>query len=236
MKGLKSLRPIVRQPGAARVLAVCVVLAAMALAAGCSKVPQAAPELSVELGRRISAIESSHMALLRQYFDDKRAQVDRFIDEQWIPVFAEETMNDAFMSNLWSQVAESDDPNDRLQYILRLAPKLQREINSQRTSMIAPLDNLEIEIERRLRDEYNQARAINQSLTNLLQSAANITEMRQGYLDQLGVTDTVISKAINSLDEVSGGLVEKAQSVAGLKDKTEQFKGRVEEITDRFFR
>jgi len=216
-------------------LAAGTALVALAFAAGCSKVPQAAPELSVELGRRISAIESSHMALLRQYFDDKRAQVDRFIDEQWIPVFAEETMNDPFMSGLWTQVAASDDPNDRLQFILRLAPKLQREINSQRTSMIAPLDNLEHEIERRLRDEYNQARAINQSLTNLLQSAADITEMRQGYLDMFGVTDTVISSAINTLDNVSGGLIEKADSVDLLKTRTEQYKSEVEEIIKRFF-
>ena len=56
--------------------------------AGCVSIPSEAPELSIELGKRISAIEESNITLIHRYFDHKREQVDNFIQEEWIPEFA----------------------------------------------------------------------------------------------------------------------------------------------------
>ncbi|HBG34666.1 MAG TPA: hypothetical protein DDX01_04840, partial [Holosporales bacterium] len=45
----------------------------------CVTLPKEAPELSMQLGNRISAIEEAHFTLLHKYFNDKRSKVDEFI-------------------------------------------------------------------------------------------------------------------------------------------------------------
>lgn len=46
---------------------------------GCASIPSEAPELSAELGNRISALEEATINLLHEYFEFKRKDVDNFI-------------------------------------------------------------------------------------------------------------------------------------------------------------
>ncbi len=55
--------------------------ASLLTAAGCAAIPKQAPVLSAELGNGGSALEDSYLAHLGQLFAEKRASVDRFIDE-----------------------------------------------------------------------------------------------------------------------------------------------------------
>src|SRR3990172_10190491 len=48
----------------------------------CATIPRAAPELSAELASRIQETRASHLRLLRLYLDEKRAAVDRFVNEE----------------------------------------------------------------------------------------------------------------------------------------------------------
>ena len=50
---------------------------------GCATIPSEAPQLSGELGKRISAIEKSNLTLLHKFFDLKRNEVDKFIEKEW---------------------------------------------------------------------------------------------------------------------------------------------------------
>jgi len=45
----------------------------------CVSIPPEAPELSAQLGNRISAIEQSNLTLLHRYFDRKKQDIDEFI-------------------------------------------------------------------------------------------------------------------------------------------------------------
>lgn len=56
-----------------RVIRLVVYVCALTLA-GCAAIPPEAPELSAELGQRISAIESSNITLLQRFFDQKRGK------------------------------------------------------------------------------------------------------------------------------------------------------------------
>src|SRR5262245_43320198 len=89
----------------------------------CSSVPAEAPQLSAELGNRISAIQHSHFALLRQFMDERRDRVDEFINEEWAPRLTANTFQDPRMKEILDKVAASPDPNDRVQLMARLGPK-----------------------------------------------------------------------------------------------------------------
>ena len=65
----------------------------------CVSIPQAAPDLSLELGKQIRSIENSHKHFVQKFFDEKRKRVDEFIEEEWLPLFAENFLGQDFIWN-----------------------------------------------------------------------------------------------------------------------------------------
>jgi hypothetical protein len=173
----------------------------------CVSIPREAPELSAELGKRIAAIEASHLNLLHKFMDAKRAKVDEFLVREWVPVFAEEVFSEKIIRDAWTAVVTSGTDHDRLKFITILGPRIQEKINKKRLELIQPLDDLELTIERRLRDEYAQARAMNNTITSFLASAAEVAENRDRFLNMLGLDDRKISNALDETDKAVSELV-----------------------------
>ncbi|RJQ46105.1 MAG: hypothetical protein C4538_07370 [Nitrospiraceae bacterium] len=194
------------------------------LISSCVSIPREAPELSGELGKRISAIEDSHISLLRLFMDEKRTKVDDFLMKEWVPLFAEELFKEDAIKKAWSAICTSDSDEDKLKFLTMLGPKIQERINKKRTELIQPLDELELTIERKVRDEYTQARAINNSITSFLASASKVAESRDRYLNMLGIHDEKVS---NALDEADGAV---AELVKGTKDKAEKLDSFIEKV------
>ena len=212
-----------------RIGVAALLMVAVGFLVGCASIPREAPDLSLELGKRISALEASHLALLSQYFGEKRAAVDRYIDEVWIPTFAEETLQDPLIARLWTQVCQSGTDRDRLEFLTRVGPKLQRRINEQRQSMIGQLDDLERLIADRLRGEYVQTRAINNTLTSFLSSAAEVEANRKRYLEMIGLHDADVEDSLTNIDASVGKLaVGLDRATEGVK-KADTFKQELAE-------
>ena len=205
---------------------LCVFLTAVFLS-GCASIPPEAPELSVELGNRISAIEDAHITLLNRFFDQKRSDVDEFIEEEWVPVFAEEFFSNPAIADAWDTVVRENDPAERLKLLVLLGPALQGKINSKRVELIKPLDDLERRIEKTIRAEYNQARAMNNSITSFLLSASEVAENRNRYLEMAGVSDEKIGNLIDQTDATVANLVSNAQ---GAQDKAKKAEKYLEEL------
>jgi hypothetical protein len=127
----------------------------------CATIPKESADLSIELGKRISAIEDAHMVLVDKYFDEKRNRIDEFVEKEWVPEFAAQFFANQQISNMWNQIVSSGNTADRLQFIITLGPKLQTKINAKRLELIKPLDDAEQMIKQQLRDNYDHARAIN---------------------------------------------------------------------------
>ena len=211
---------------------LCVML--LILVCGCASIPSEAPELSVELGNRISAIESANITLLHRYFDQKRDDVDRFIEEEWVPEFAEQFFSNPKIAGVWDTIVSNNNKPDRLKFIVSTGPKLQEKINSKRLELIKPLDDLERRIEQKIRGEYTQARAINNTLTSFLYSASKVAENRNRYLEMVGVTDDQIGKAIDKTDHAVSDLLSKTkdaqEKIDAGKKYLEKIRGIMESI------
>jgi hypothetical protein len=192
----------------------------------CASIPSEAPQLSGELGNRISALEGAHLRLLDEFFVEKRRRVDDFVQQTWIPVFAQEFFSDSHIDSVWRAVVQSSNPNDRLKFIVLVGPELQRKINQKRVELIQPLDELQSSIKSRIESEYSQAKAVNNALTSLLLSSSKVNESRDRYLNMIGVTDQKMNKfigdtdeAISELVEVSGDIGDRASDVTEFRDK-----------------
>jgi hypothetical protein len=199
---------------------------------GCASIPPEAPELSSELGRRISAIEDSNIILLKRFFDQKRKEVDKFIENEWIPEFAEQFFSNTKIASAWNTIVSENNKADRLQFITMAGPKLQERINQKRLELIQPLDELERRIETEIRNEYSQAKAMNNSITSFLLSASKVAETRNRYLEMAGIKNEEIGHLIDKTDDAVSDLLGKATSVQDKVTRAEAFITKVREIRD----
>ena len=211
-------------------LAVLILTLVVPTLGACVSIPAEAPELSATLGVRISAIEQSHLTLLHRYFDMKRRDVDRFVDQVWVPPFAERLFKDPAISKTWDQIVSSGNRHDRLQFIVRLGPKLQQKINQKRLELIQPLDALERRIQQKIEAEYDQARSINNTLTSFLTSASEVAENRNRYLAMLGVKDEKMGQVIDQVDDAVTDLLGGVNLAAGAVSTTEGYLKTLREL------
>ena len=209
-----------------------VVFVIILILTGCVSIPPEAPELSAELGKRISAIEDSNITLLKRFFDQKRREVDKFIENEWVPVFAEQFFSKKIVSDAWDIIVSENDKKERLLFLVKTGPKLQAKINKKRLELIQPLDDLERRIETKIRSEFTQARAMNSSITSFLLSAAKVAENRNRYLEIVGVTDESLGKLIDKTDDAVSDLLGKASNVKNKVSRAEEFLGKVREIRE----
>tara|TARA_Y100001963_G_scaffold156425_1_gene249967 strand:+ start:284 stop:940 length:657 start_codon:yes stop_codon:yes gene_type:complete len=208
-----------------------VFLSVLALA-GCASIPAEAPELSAELGKHISAIEDSNITLLERFFDQKREEVDRFIKDEWVPEFANQFFSNETISRAWDTIVREDDREQRLLFLVKIGPKLQERINDKRLELIRPLDELERRIEREVRSEYDQARAINNTITSFLMSSSKVTESRVRYLEMVGISDDKIGDLISETDSAVSNLLGKANDARDKVGRAEEFLDKVREIKE----
>ena len=118
-------------------------------------------------------------------------------------------------------------------FLMKTGPKLQAEVNKARVRLIQPLDDLERRIEQKLRDEYAQARAINNSLTSFLLSASDVAENRNRYLGLTAVTDEAIGNIIDKTDKAVFDLIEKTGDPSDRPAAVEKFVNSVHEIIEK---
>ena len=212
---------------------IAIIMATALSIVGCASIPPEAPELSAQLGSRISSLEAAHVRLLQEFFLEKRRRVDDFVQEAWVPIFAQEFFGDPRVDAVWKQVVQSQDPKDRLKFITLVGPKLQEKINRKRVDLIQPLDELESTIKNRLKSEYDQTRAINNTLTAFLQSASKVEENRKRYLDMIGITDKEVDKFVNETDQAVSELVTAARSIEDRAKDAEKYRAKINEILDK---
>ncbi len=199
---------------------------------GCAIIPAEAPELSVELGNRISAIEDANITLLNRFFDMKRSEVDRFVEEEWVPAFAEKFFSQSKISKAWNIIVSENDKNERLKFIVMVGPKLQEMINKKRLELIGPLDILERRIEKNIREEYNQVRSMNNTISSFLFSAAKVSENRNRYLEMAGVTEQQIGQLIDQTDDAVSILLKRTKDVQGKVKTGEEYLKKLRSIRD----
>lgn len=181
------------------------------LITGCASIPSEAPELSSELGERIEKLEEANLKLLRRFFEQKRKDIDSFIEYEWLPEFSQHFFSNSKISKAWNTIVIENNVHQRTKFLITVGTKLQQKINDKRTQLVAPLNELEKEIEYKLKSEYEQAKAINNSLTSFLTSASKVADNRNRLLAKVGVTEEKISKVIDKTDDIVSKFLSKAK-------------------------
>lgn len=193
------------------------------LISGCAKIPQESVELSVAVGNQIASLEQAHLALLDSFFAEKERQVEQFIQQQWAPEFNRNFFNDPQISNKWQQVSSSPDPADRTAFLNWVGPIIQQQVSKKRQQLLQPLAATERQLRRQLQQSYLQLYSMNDSITQLLSSAATVQNKRSHYQRLLGIDDNKISAKLGQVDRAVTRLLGTAEQISGEVERTESY-------------
>ena len=184
----------------------------------CTSLPQEAPLLSEEIGLQIQEAKSSHLALIGEYFKVKRARIDDFIDQTWIPEFAEKIFEKPKINRAWNSIVSSNNKRQRLAFITGLGTRLQKKINAKRIKLMAPIDELEELLTKQLNNHYDNILTANASLTVYLQSSSAVKEIQQRALKKLKLDGKLVG-FLDKTDEIVQKIVSGKDSYIKNKDK-----------------
>ncbi len=217
----------------AKTVAGLCAIAALSLLSGCASIPPEAPELSTQLGTRIAAVEAAHNRLVEDFFADKRRRVDEYVEEVWVPTFATEFFQEPLIKKTWDQVVSENNPAERLKFIVFVGPKLQAKINAKRLELINPLEDLERTVKSKLKSEYDNMKAMNNSLTAFLQSASKVEENRKRYLEMIGITDKQVDTFINDVDDAFSKIGDATKKIDERKKDADEYKQKIQKVIDK---
>ena len=179
---------------------IAIAAALLVAAPACVHVPKEAPALSRELGGRILALRAAHLAAVRGYVDGKRAEVDRFIQEEWLPAYAKNVMQEPAIQRI---VESATTPADRIELLTGLSQRIQKRVDQRRVEMMRPLDELERELVRRTQAAYDELTAGNAALTALLDAHAETSSKQEEVLKTLNV-DEKLAAGLGKVEQVVG--------------------------------
>lgn len=213
-----------------KLLQTIILLVILSLVASCAKIPQESVELSVALGDRIASLEQAHLALLDSFFAEKERQVDRFIREEWAPQFSKNFLSNPQISDKWQQISSTNDPAARQKFLEGVGPTIQQKIFERRQLLLEPLAASERQLRRQLQESYLQAYSMNDSLTQLLSSAATLQQKQQYYQRLLGIEEDKISAGLSKVDAAVGKLNNKADAVTSQVARGEAYLQLLKEL------
>jgi len=154
-------------------------------ATGCASVPAAAPQLSATLGGRIQEMHVAHLQVVRLYFNGKRAEVDRFVNDEWLPHLTKAVLEQPAIASRIDQLEAGTPPAERAELIAGIGKRIQVMTNAKRLELMRPLEEYERAVVRRLEESYSTTQAINATLTGLLGATADATKTQQDLIGAL---------------------------------------------------
>ena len=196
----------------------------------CVSIPKQAPELSDELGHQIRLIQDSHFILLDKYFEQKRNEIDAYINEIWVPTFSKNLFELEHIQTAWLHIVNSENDTDRVKFLTLVGPEIQKKINEKRGELVGPLNDLERAVKSKIAAEYNTAYSINNTLSSFLYSASKVTENRSRYLEKIGITDDKIESAIEGTSNIVSHLVKSGVKAEESESKIREYLEKINEI------
>lgn len=186
---------------------------------GCTSIPKEAPELSIELGKKIKSLEDAHMSLVEEYFSMKKDLLNRFFEDKWMPDLADEFFRSSVLEEKWLHVVKSNDNTVKMQFILEVAPVLVEVINTQKQLLFKPLEDLQRDVEKEIRNGYDESYAINNSLTSYLISAHKVDQTRKSFVENLGLKEKKYNDMIIKINDITESLVKSTENIPEKADK-----------------
>lgn len=152
---------------------------AVAVLAGCASTPREAAGLSRTLGGDLEALHQSHQRLIDDYFAALRRDVNRAIDDVFVPAYINEFVSSGGLVEA-ARAGEAD-------HVAAWASVAVEEIEAERRERLAPLNEAEAELSRSVEQAFVRAMRANAAITAHLASQRRAGQARDEALDDIGL-------------------------------------------------
>lgn len=196
----------------------------------CVSVPKETVELSSTIIADLAEIESSHTALVNKYYQLIKADINRLVDELYVPYIIELTI-DRF--SLVDRI-ENSSGQDQLDIMNIFVEEMNSEIQSFRESLLDPVGENHQAVLVAVQASYSNIRYANAALTTYLDSAYAVAEERQTIFKELGLSglpDSLIEKSAEISSFLEDNLTELSKVDAGI-DKASEISSGIKKILD----
>ena len=193
------------------------------------------PDVSIELGNRLSLLEKAHVVSIRKYFDLKRDLVDEYLKNEWIPMYAKNFFSIPDVDKDWKEIIKPTQVigNDksieekRLDFIINVATDVQIEINNKRKEMMQVIDDLEKQALENIEKNYKEANELNNTMTRYLVAENKLSESKSDILNKVGVENKDFSKIIEDTEKITSTISNNSDKVL---NKADEFINKYKEL------
>jgi hypothetical protein len=209
----------------------------------CSQVPKESVELSATLGRDIVTVHKAHRELAQILFGRMRQDINRFVDEVYVPYQIRNAMDRQ------NQLARSSDSEDQKKSLLLainaafksdappelqdavlkgmeiMVSKIRADVESMRNELLDPLDTQEAEVLGSIDRAYQQLHYANSIVTGHLSSVVKVHDTQAELLEAIGIERDLRKDVGDNLAKASdkiGDLVEAAEKADAKLDMAEE--------------
>lgn len=195
----------------------------------CASLPKATVDMSIMLDKQLMVLERNHTAIIDKYFEEKQSQALSILDNDWYPNYLNHFFNDAGVEDIWNEMIENSDMEERISDLQGIVSIIQEEYMRMRDSLILPLESTRRELLTAVHEEYSVARTMNNAVLNNVASVNDIQELRREYLSKF-VDVNSIENSIDAYFERAGKILENVQKGIETYNEAEP---RVKSIIDK---
>lgn len=176
--------------------------------AGCISVPPQSVELSRTLGNDLEALEGSYQKLIDQYFINLRQQVNRAIDDVFVPNYISAFVVDGGLV----EAAK----NENASYVVAWAEIAVETIAQERAKRIEPLDQAEAELSQSIEAAFARTIRANAAITAYLASQRNVRRSQDELLSNMGLQEIKdnIDAALLKASQQADNMISEIEAVA----------------------
>lgn len=182
----------------------------------CAQVPKESVTLSATVGRDMAEMQKSHIAVVDLYYDRLQKDINRFIDDVYMPFQIHATLSDDLWRNELVNAIKSaaiKDPTgkkqkegyEKIEIFLQI---LNEEIEAYRLSKLTPIKMEKEEVRRNINEAYDRIFYANSIVTGHLASVVEVHNAQdellakvdlKGYREKAAVKTAALSDKIADL-------------------------------------
>jgi len=193
----------------------------MVLLVGCAQVPKEAVELSVTVGRDLTEMKKSHIALVDLYYSELLNDINSFVDNVYLPYQIQRTLSDDIWKNeMLSAIESASKPDlsgatqkksfEKIEAFLLI---IQEEVEQYRKLKLNPVQDQYASVLESINGSYDQIHYANSIVTGYLASVVKVHETQNEILEKLDLKDLRVNVGtkISGVSGKIGELVQKAK-------------------------
>ena len=166
-----------------------IAVALIGVLASCAQVPEESVTLSEDVGTVLEELRQKNAALIVRMFDDRKAQINQFIDETYAPFVVSTAMEKVKALDKLKLLVDEGKGAQALKLMQIMVNRSLAKIQAKRTELLQPIQRQEARVKAAFDNAFGIAIKGTETTTGLLRSVRRVHSAQEQILAELGLKD-----------------------------------------------